>query len=123
MKLHYDYFLTNIDSAIINNSSIIEKQSSHIIKLYLDNDINILLIQATLHKINFSHSEILGHVQFKLNKIKLKDPVYSKIGYCNICMNDDIQLQLFDCLGHYYCLDCTINIAKCALCKCTKKHI
>lgn len=123
MKLHYDYFLANIDSEIINNSSMIKKQSLHIIKLYLDNDINILLIQATLHKINFSHSDILGHVQYKLNKIKLKDPVYSKIGSCNICMNDDIQLQLFDCLGHYYCLDCTINIAKCAICKCTKKHI
>jgi hypothetical protein len=121
MKSHYDYFLNNVNITIINNSSMIEKQVSHILKLYLDNDINIPFVQEILHKINFTHAHILGHVQYKLNKIKLKDPVYSKIGSCNICMNDDIQLQLFDCLGHYYCLDCTINIDKCALCKCTKK--
>ena len=87
----------------------------------MDNDINIPLLQFILHKLNITNSSILGHIQFKLNKTKLKDPVYNKTGSCNICFSDDVQLQLFDCLGHYYCQDCTISMDKCAICRCSKK--
>lgn len=125
MKICYELFLNSIDSSSIvfdpENFTQVEKQFAHVIKLYMDNDINIPLIQFILHKLNITNSSILGHIQFKLNKMKLKDPVYSKAGTCNICFNDDVQLQLFDCLGHYYCQDCTINMDKCAVCRCSKK--
>ena len=125
MKVWYEQFLNSIDPSRIvfdtDNLTMIEKQFAHVIKLYMDNDINIPLLQFILHKLNITNSSILGHIQFKLNKTKLKDPVYSKTGTCNICFSDDVQLQLFDCLGHYYCQECTINMDKCAICRCSKK--
>jgi tetratricopeptide (TPR) repeat protein len=125
MKIWYEQFLHSIDVSTIvfntKNLTQLEKQFAHVIKLYMDNDINIPLLQFILHKLNITNSSILGHIQFKLNKTKLKDPVYNKIGSCNICFSDDVQLQLFDCLGHYYCQDCTISMDKCAICRCSKK--
>jgi hypothetical protein len=106
------------DNDIDNNY---EKKFLNVIKLFLNNEINLGFIQSILHKYNITMSQILGHLQFKLNKIKLKDPEYSKIGTCNICFGDDVKLQLYDCLGHYYCLECTINMEKCAVCRCIKK--
>jgi len=125
MKVHYELFLNSLDTTKIvfntDNLTALEKQFAHVIKLYMDNDINIQFVQFILHKLNISTPTILGHIQFKINKMKLKDPVYNKIGSCSICFGDDVQLQLFDCLGHYYCQDCTINMGKCAICRCSKK--
>jgi hypothetical protein len=125
MKLHYEYFLNTLEPDLIslNNEELTytEKQFLSIIKLYMDNDINIPYIQNILHKFNISDSSILGHIQFKLNKIRIKEPLYSMIGSCNICFGDNIKLQLYDCLGHYYCEECTINMDKCAICRCSKK--
>lgn len=125
MKNHYDQFLNSLDSTTImfntEELNLNEKHCMYIIKFYMDNDINLPLVQYILHKLNISTPSILGHLQFKLNKAKLKDPIYNKIGSCGICFNDDVTLQLFDCLGHYYCSDCTINMDKCAICRCTKK--
>jgi tetratricopeptide (TPR) repeat protein len=123
MKIHFNSFFeslvpTNLlfNTDELNND---EKQFSYVIKLYMDNELDLPYVQFILHKFNITTSTILGHLQFKLNKTKLT--IYNQVGTCAICFNDNINLQLFDCLGHHYCRDCTISMDKCAVCRCTKK--
>ena len=117
--------MNNVDSNLIkyNNDELnqYEKHFMYIIRLYLDNEIELSFIQYVLHKFNITMPGILGHLQYKLNKSKLS--IYKQISTCPICYADNIELQLFDCLGHHYCKECTIGLDKCAMCKCTKKCI
>ena len=123
MKENYNKFLNTVDPNLIkfNNDELnqYEKHFGYIIRLYLENEIDLSFMQYVLHKFNITTSGILGHLQYKLNKCKLS--IYKQTGTCPICYADNIELQLFDCLGHHYCKDCTIGLEKCAMCKCTKK--
>jgi len=121
MKECYNTFLNNL--CINNFTDTNYKYVAYIIKLYLINEIDISYVQSMMHKFEIVEPKITGYLQYKIHKSKLKEPVYNKIGTCSICLTDDVTLQLFDCLGHYYCRDCTIKIAKCAVCMCTKKCI
>lgn len=117
MKECYDTYLNNL---CINNFDD-PIHYKYVIKLYLMNDIDIPYVQSMMHKFKMVEPKLTGHLQYKIHKSKLKEPMYNKIGTCSICLTDAITLQLFDCLGHYYCRDCTIKIDKCAVCMCTKR--
>jgi hypothetical protein len=52
--------------------------------------------------------------QFLNNKQKLK-----RDGECSICYNEK-ELHLFDCIGHFICIDCYPKIDKCPFCAIVK---
>jgi len=119
MKIHYSMFLENLPPNPIVSHEDAEKILD-IIKLYIHNEIDLQYIQQMLHKFSITDDAILGHLQFKINKTKLPD--YKQFAECIICY-EKRDIQMFDCLGHHYCLGCTIKLEKCAFCKCTKKCI
>jgi tetratricopeptide (TPR) repeat protein len=119
MKIHYTMFLEKLPPNPIVSHEDAEKILD-IIKIYLHNEIDLPFIQTMLHKFSITDDIILGHLQFKINKTKL--PNYTQTGECMICYETK-DIQMYDCLGHHYCLGCTIKIEKCAVCKCTKKCI
>lgn len=125
MKVHFNEYMNALTTNEIKfDSDTIaghEKQFSYVLKIYMDNEINLTFIQSTLHRLNITTSKLLGHLQFKLNKTKL--PHYLQENKtCSICF-DDTNLKLFDCLGHHYCETCTIKMDICAVCQCSKKCI
>jgi tetratricopeptide (TPR) repeat protein len=124
MKIHFNEYLNKLttneikfDTDLISSH---EKQFSYILKIYMDNDINLTFVQSTLHRLNITTSKLLGHLQFKLNKTRL-DGYLQENKECSICYDPNTNLNLFDCLGHHYCESCTINMDKCPVCQCTKK--
>ena len=119
MKIHYTMFLEKLPPNPILSHEDAEKILD-IIRLYIHNEIDLQFIQQMLHKFSITDDVILGHLQFKINKTKL--PNYMQTGECMICY-DTKDIQMYDCLGHYYCLGCTIKLDKCPVCKCTKKCI
>jgi hypothetical protein len=123
MKIHFNEYFNKLTTDEIKFDTTFrighEKQFLNVLKIYMDNDINLEFIQSTLHRLNITTSNLLGHLQFKLNKTKL--PHYLQVNKtCSICF-DDTDLKLFDCLGHHYCESCTIKIDICAVCQCSKK--
>jgi hypothetical protein len=123
MKVHFNEYLNKLTvneiKFDIDPINVHEKQFSNVLKIYMDNDINLTFVQSTLHRLNITTSKLLGHLQFKLNKTKL--PHYLQENKtCSICF-DDTNLNLFDCLGHHYCENCTIKMDICAVCQCSKK--
>jgi len=86
--------------------------------ILLQNDLELPLVQDLISKYQV-FSNLNSLLQFKLNKKKL--PVYTKIDRCMVCFEDNVTTQLFDCLGHYYCQNCTIKITECCLCKSHKR--
>lgn len=117
MKIHYHMFLTNLPENPIGTQEDGEKILD-VIKLYMQNEIDLPFIQSMLHKFQITDGGVLGNLQFKINKTKL--PNYKQHGDCMICY-DTKDLQMFDCLGHHYCLECIIKIQQCAVCKCSRK--
>jgi TPR repeat protein len=89
-----------------------------IYEILLQNDMELYFVQEVISKYSV-YSNLNSLLQFKLNKKKL--PNYTKIDKCMICFEDNISTQLFDCLGHYYCQNCTIKIKDCCLCKSKKR--
>ena len=85
------------------------------------NEIELHFVQEMVKKFNIISGSIYNNIQYKLNKTKLTD--YKKIGTCNICLDEDVEIQLFDCLGHYYCKKCTVQLSKCPTCLCDRIHI
>lgn len=120
MIIEYTKFLDTVN--LSNTSSIlIERNFMYVVLLFINNEINLTYVQSVLQKHNIQTQNLWSHLQYKLNKLKLVQPPYSKVGRCNICLDDDVTLQIFDCIGHYYCRNCTITINHCSFCKCTKK--
>jgi tetratricopeptide (TPR) repeat protein len=117
MKIHYHMFLSNLPAGSIEAHDEGDKILD-VIKLYVQNEIDLPFIQTMLHKFQITDAGILGHLQFKINKTKLAN--YKHNGECMICY-DTKDLQMFDCLGHHYCLECIIKIQQCAVCKCSRK--
>ena len=89
-----------------------------IYEILLQNDMELYFVQELISKYKV-FSNLNSLLQFKLNKKKL--PVYTKIDRCLVCFEENISIQLFDCLGHYYCQGCTIKIKDCCLCKSHKR--
>jgi tetratricopeptide (TPR) repeat protein len=117
MKIHYHMFLSNLPPNPIGTQEDGEKILD-VIKIYIQNEIDLPFIQTMLHKFQITDGGILGHLQFKINKTKLSN--YKMNGDCMICYETK-DLQMFDCLGHHYCLGCNIKIQQCAVCKCSRK--
>jgi len=117
MKIHYTMFLNNLEAKSIEFHEEKDKILD-VIRLFLQNEIELPFIQTMLHKFNITDASILGHLQFKINKTKLSN--YKISGDCMICY-ETTDLQLFDCLGHHYCIGCNIKLEKCAVCKCSRK--
>jgi TPR repeat protein len=89
-----------------------------IYEILLQNDMELPFVQELLSKYKV-FSSLNSLLQFKLNKKKL--PNYYKNDICIICFEENITTQLFDCLGHYYCQNCSIKIQQCCLCKSSKR--
>ena len=124
MIKHYKLFLEDIKDGEVNfyndNISELENQAMFVIfHVFIANEIDLEEMQTYLHKFNITTDQLLGLLQFKINKTKI--PYYSKIGECPICLEDNVNLKLYDCLGHYYCQMCTVKIEKCAICKCSRR--
>jgi TPR repeat protein len=86
--------------------------------LLLQNDLELKFVQHIILKYPV-YGNLNSLLQFKLNKCKLAN--YSQKDNCIICYDENIDLQMFDCLGHYYCKKCTIKIKECCLCKGKKR--
>jgi len=93
----------------------------NILRLFIMNEIELQFVQETVKKFNIITGTIHSNIQFKINKTKL--PNYKKIGSCYICFDDDVELQLYDCLGHHYCKKCTVQLNKCPTCMCDRIYI
>lgn len=123
MKIQYDKFISDIDKSnlIFNkkNCTKINYNFLYVIKFYMDNEINLKLIQNVLGKCNNVPKYITGHMQYKINKSKYINPPYNKIDMCPCCL-EVTNLQLFDCGGHWHCQNCTIKISQCSECACYK---
>lgn len=123
MKIHYNQFLNDIDKSTISfnktDGNPINKNFISVIKFYLDNEINLKLVQNILSQCDNIPKYITGHMQYKINKTNYKDPPYNKIDICSICWETKT-LQLFDCGGHWHCHECTIKIKQCSTCSCLK---
>jgi len=117
MKIHYHMFLTNLPPNPVGTQEDGEKILD-VIKTYMHNEIDLPFIQSMLHKFQITDGGVLGHLQFKINKTKLSN--YKMNGDCMICYETK-DLQMFDCLGHHYCLGCIMKIQQCAVCKCSRK--
>jgi tetratricopeptide (TPR) repeat protein len=117
MKIHYHMFLTNLPPNPVGTQEDGEKILD-VIKIYMHNEIDLPFIQSMLHKFQITDSGVLGHLQFKINKTKLSN--YKMNGDCMICYETK-DIQMFDCLGHHYCLGCIMKIQQCAVCKCSRK--
>jgi TPR repeat protein len=89
-----------------------------IYEILLQNDMELNFVQELISKYPV-FSNLNSLLQFKLNKKKLQN--YTKIDRCMVCFEDNVTTQLFDCLGHYYCQNCTIKIKDCCLCKSHKR--
>ena len=121
---HYKLFLTNIKVEDVNfeneNCSELEHQLMFVIfHVFVSNEIDIEEMQNYITKFKIISSSLSGLLQFKINKTKI--PYYNKTGECPICLQDNINLKLFDCLGHHYCEICTVKLDTCAMCKCSRK--
>jgi len=89
-----------------------------IYNILLQNDLELKFVQHLILKYPI-YGNLNSLLQFKLNKSKL--PNYIQKDDCMICFEQGIDLQMFDCLGHYYCKKCSIKIKECCLCKGMKR--
>jgi len=86
--------------------------------ILLRNDHELKFVQHLILKYPI-YANLNNLLQFKLNKVKL--PNYIQKNDCMICYEQGVDLQMFDCLGHYYCKKCTIKIKECCLCNGKKR--
>lgn len=124
MIKHYKLFLEDVkvEDATFHNENIteLENQLMYVIfHVFIANEIDLNEMQSYLHKFNITSPHLHGLVQFKINKTKI--PYYKQTGDCPICLEENISLKLYDCLGHHYCEMCTVKLDKCAICKCLRK--
>jgi TPR repeat protein len=127
IKEGFKYIKLFLETVTVDNiySKVNKKLTVHgsylqkiIYEILLQNDMELPLVQEIILKLPV-FSNLNSLLQFKLNKKKL--PNYIKIDKCMVCFEDNIPTQLFDCLGHYYCQNCTIKINECCLCKSHKR--
>jgi hypothetical protein len=122
LKLFFDY--VKKEDLIINDGEELNdytKAYVSILRLFIMNEIELHFVQEMVKKFNIISGSIYNNIQHKLNKTKLTD--YKKIGTCYVCLDEDIEIQLFDCLGHHYCKKCTVQLSKCPTCLCDRIHI
>jgi hypothetical protein len=119
MKISYYKFL---ELSSLEDLSDLQSNYSitYVIHIFIQNEIDLPHIQTIINKFKIRENNISGQLQFKLNKINL--PNYKKHDECPICYNKT-ELQMYDCLGHHFCVNCTININECAICKCACKPV
>jgi hypothetical protein len=84
--------------------------------IFTQNEIELNFIQKMHYRFEMNKDPYIGNLQLKINKTKL--PNYRKDGECPICMKENSSLKIFDCLAHYYCDECTVQINnKCPICR------
>jgi hypothetical protein len=122
LKKFFDY-LKKEDLSLENKDDLNDNTKAYlnIIRLFTTNEIELHFIQQMTSKFDLITSTIHNNLQFKINKTKLIN--YRKTGQCNICLDENISLKLFDCLGHYYCDSCTVQLDKCPTCLCNRIFI
>jgi len=119
---HYKLFLSSIEKKDIpfDDDIIIDMESKvlFVINIFITNEIDLVEIQEYMNKFNIKSDRLTTIIQLKINKTKLIE--YNKMGECPICRQTEL-LQIFDCLGHYFCKMCTVKLEdECAICKCPK---
>lgn len=90
-----------------------------IYEILLQNDMELYFVQEVITKYKI-FSNLHSLLQFKINKRKLPN-YYNHTEKCSVCFEENIPTHLFDCLGHYYCIGCTIKIKECCMCKSHKR--
>lgn len=119
LKLFFEYIkdedLIYIEDKELNDHT---KAYINILRLFISNEIELKFVHEITNKFKLITRSIYNKIQVKINKTKLTD--YKKIGTCNVCMENETELQLFDCLGHHYCKKCTVQLNKCPTCLCDR---
>lgn len=115
---HFKLFLECIDKNLLlfdkDEISEYENAYSIIIHTLVGNEIDLKYVQTIYNKFNIKSKKLMIYLQLKINKTKLSD--YCKIGECSTCLDDDVNMQMFDCLNHHYCRNCTIQLLTCPKC-------
>ncbi len=91
-----------------------------IIFTLIENEIDLKYVQENLTRIGVTNEKVSSMMQYKTNKSKL--PNYKVHEECTICC-ETTDLQMYDCLGHHFCLGCTVKLTKCPICKYDKNVI
>jgi hypothetical protein len=119
MKISYYKFLelSSLEDMINLESNY---SITYVLHIFIQNEIDLPYVQKMINKLRIRENNLSGQLQFKFNKINL--PNYKKYDICPICYNET-ELNMYDCLGHHFCVNCTIRINECAICKCACKPV
>jgi hypothetical protein len=95
---------------ILSMPIISESLKTSLIDMFLIRK-ELSFVYTMCKKHNIINSKISSFLQILDNKMKI-----SIIDECPICYNNT-NLIIYECFGHYYCLNCIFLINKCAVCR------
>ena len=140
-KFNYEHFKKNIILFLESNDEDRDLYSSPtklrnvallklmevIFKYENEKDINFLKLYfikfgIDVEKIDKYNDRIKMREQYMTNKRKFKLVEEEKETDCGICYERK-ELIVFDCLGHYMCVDCYLRVNKCPFCSIEKHQL
>jgi hypothetical protein len=99
-----------LKNALLNMKILPELLKTSLINMFLmRTEMSFVYAMCKCH--NIKDDRISDLLQIIDNKMKL-----TIIDDCVICYTNT-KLILYECFGHYYCLDCIVSIDKCSMCR------